>query len=663
MMKVTDPALLAQLNATAQPAAHASDTAAPASSLGEKVTDPSVLAQLNGTSSDAGNPVLQAAGKAAEYPIAAVQGIKLGALDSAQEVGTLAKNILSGTVGKLLPKSVDDAASKLGDIAAQKLADIKQGVASNEVVGSSNPVGQGTSLVEQHPVVSSIGQAAGNVAGQLALTGAPIGAATDVVAPAIKAIAPGLAGSPAAVGAATQATLGAGVGAATDPNNPLSGALKGAIAGGTLGAVGGNLGEAVKESGNIIHSTLEDLVASGQNPYNLKSLLTIQKNLADRGAIYREFETKQEALAATNDLMDTIRPNGYVPGTSPIKLIADKILTNAPEAEATNAANYAPINESTATVPLTNYKTMMDNVNTNFNKVPLPSKNLKETSINPDTGEVKVTTSPVAALPEAPTLNEALAYRKQLDSTITQAQMKAAHGEISNQDVLPYYQVRQALNQDIHAAADSIPYSDPANPDIKTLGDQLSKAETFNRTNVQPFKLIDKQGNIVDNPTAEAKIWTRISAELQARRPNFNNIRANAAMLGPNGKELVGWGMLENAVNKATNAAGEFTPSKVDEAITRMKATGLLAEVGTQGQNDVATGLSTIISAAAKAKPGAATQSFVGQKIAALTHSRAGIGILKRIGSPDINAQTTRDLLQKVSTVLGAQAAAKPEDQ
>lgn len=560
---------------------------------------------------------------------AGVKGFAENAISTAQGFGKLANTILSNTVGKVVPDSANKFAGNVSGAVNATMKQTQNAVANNPELMKAeiaNPKSYGT------------GAALGAVGANVAIGGGVGNAAAKGVA---KALLPGLLEkSPTIANALSQSAVGATAGAASDPSNPIKGAVIGGTLGGVFGGIGGNAGENVRVAGKVISDTTESLLKSGNDPTTLSSVRILQKNLADEGLEYRQYDLKQAAKAAVDEQLAQLRPTSYVPGTSPIKTIADKIQSNYPKVAATNKANYAPIDSNTQTFAASNYNKTLNDVKDALPKIGLPVRPQTTVSIDPVSGVKSEVTNNVTTLPPQATLGQMLEHRQLLDGTIAQAQKQELAGKIPHSAVAPYYQLRQSLNQDIHDSANSV-----------GLGDQLNKAETYNNQYVQPFKKFTKAGVQITNPKAETRIWQSISSELQARRPNFETIRQNAAMLGPDGKELVGWGLQENAFNKATTLSGEYNPNMHQSALTRMNATGLLDEVSTPVQKSVARATSDILEESTKVKTGAPQQSGVIMKaVNSMRYSRPGIELLRVIGNPSTSAQVKRTLIQNIIT-------------
>lgn len=573
--------------------------------------------------------------------IAASNSYLGGVANGIESLGSLAHNILSGISSTIYDKQTAGMVNK----GLQQIADKgMEGVNSlKDFANPQTPIEQ--EARRQNPITSGVAETVGAVGTQIAGLNSPLNGATKAISPILESV-PGLAKNPIISNAVSQGTLGAGIGAASNPEDPVKGALMGGAAGAAFGGLSGASGESFRTSGKIIADTRADLAQSGKDLYSLPSLRVQQANLKDEGQIFRSYEEKLQTRAAVDEQMAKLRPSSYTPGTSPISLIANKTIENAPIAKAQNTANYAPIDSNTNTFEPKNYKAILSQEQDNLPKIGLP-KDAKGNS----------------TLQENPTLGDMLQYRQQLDGSIKQAQAQAANGKIRQDAVLPYYKLRAAINQDIHESADSIPYQNLSDPAIKSLGDQLIKAEDFHNTNVKPFQLIDKRGNIQDNPKAENAVWNNISAQLQARRPNFQKIMENADRLGPDGKELLGWGVQENAFNKATAESGEYKPDTHQSMLTRIKASGLGEKIYTPEQKAVAKATSDIITAGSKVKAKAAEQGKIGQSLNFLTKSRAGIELLRQIGNPSTSAQAARNMIQQLVTgILSSNAASSKEN-
>lgn len=592
----------------------------------------------------------------------AALGLGSGIAEGAHSVGQLASNVISSGIHYILPKSIQGAANKA--------LSTEEGIGNSVINAAKDLFTPQTPFEKQaiaeNPNVNNIANVAGDIGAQGAALEAPLNLATKVVSPVVSKLAPGLASAPVAQGAVTQGVIGAGVGAASNPDDPIRGAAMGGALGGALGGIGGAIGEHINTAGKVIDETIQDMHEAGQDPNSLTSLRVIQNNLKNEGLEYRNYDLKQEVKATVNDQLAAMRPDGYQPGDSPSKIMTQQVIDNIPKAVAQNRANYDPIDTNTQQFAPTNFQQALE-ANKDDLPVSLP-KNPLVKNLTPNLQTADGQPHPMA-LTQNPTLNDMLSYRGQLDSTISQVKAQIRGGQLAKTDIGPYYDIRKALNTDIHTNAASIPYQNPANPAVKTLEDQLNVAEQYHHTNIEPFQSINKDGSLTVNPQMVNKVMSDVSTQLQARKPNYVKLADSASRLGDAGKSQLGWGLLENAFNRATTAEGGFNPSAMQSALTRMKASGVLQQLGGDELEHTAIGMSKALEAVARTKASAPQVGIVATQLQKLTHSRIGIGILRRIGQPDTSTRASATLLgslfkslkpavQTAITAAGAHAAA-----
>ena len=616
--------VLQKMIASNQPAAP--QTAATPQAPEVPATAQSILGNINQEATTEANTK-----EAMQPTVAAATGVTTGIMDTGKQMGTLASTILGKGFDAVKPA----LASVVGPSAIQTVSD----TASNATGAISNAYNQGEQLLTgsdddlkaQAAYPKTFGGAAtvANIGAQTALLNPAASKLTGLISPALKEALP-LATSPALTGAINQGIVGGTIGAIQNPNHPLIGALVGSALGGSVGGLSGAVGEQVNRAGKVISDTVDDMLASGKDPSSLESIEAISNQVNTGGPVIKKYDIGQAVKAKVNDSLSEMRPNDFVPGTSPISTMLARTEENAPLVKAQNDNNYAPIDTNTQTFKPTSFQTALTEQTPNLPKIGMPKELIQGDDL---------------------TINQMLSNRKMIDGTIQQAKNQFAGGKIPQSAINPYYLMRTALNNDIHTAADSVPYKNPTAPKVKTLGDQLSMAEKYNQEQVKPFQTLDKNGGYVDNPKATTAAMQQIATQLQARRPNFVKIQNASTILGPEGKKMMAWGVVENAFNKATTISGEFKPETLQSNLTRIRGSGLLDTIFDEQDKQAVLGISRALEGATKNVPGPASKAgWIATNIQSLSQSRSGLSLLRYLGNPSVPAQQRNAMIKQLIT-------------
>lgn len=635
MQEVVDPKILSQLNATSAP---------------KEVTDPAILAKLNSTDKALNAPTTQPNQSTTDKilaPIdAAATGILRGEGEGVEAMAGLAKSLLSGgaglvkagvgqTVGRIVPQSVNNAANAAYNSTSNVLGQASNYVANkyeqglNYLTANTDDRFQSNATAE-HPFLYAAGATLGNVGLQTGALNPIANKASQAIEPALTKASPIVGESPALKGAINQGLVGGSMGVAQNPDHPIAGGLIGATLGGYIGSKAGVIGEQVNRAGSIISKSIEDMTIAGQNPGSLAAIEKIQANLKNQGLVYKTQAIQQAAKAKIESQISELRPQGYTPGTSPINIMMEHVSSNAADVKATTEANYAPINSSTAKIPATSFLETLKTAE-NSNSVQLAVKNLD--------------------LNQPLTLDSMLQQRRVLDGRISQLQAQQRAGKIANDDILPVYQLRQNLNSDIHEGAKQL-----------GLESQLNHAEQYFNTYVRPFQQLDKSGKYVNNTAATTKAMQTIATQLQARRPNFTTIQLASNILGPEGKQLVSWGVVENAFNKATTLSGQFKPTTLQSNLTRLRSSGLMDIMFDSETKQAVNGMSKILEGASRATAGTAEAEMKEQipsHITSLAQSRSGIQLLRFLGNPSVPTQQRNEMVKQLLTGISVYTSSK----
>jgi hypothetical protein len=561
---------------------------------------------------------------------AGIVGAAQGAMDAGADMGHLARTILSNTIGKIAPQSVNDAASKAGNAlgsAYSKGQEAFRNAPSNVAAEDAHPAAYG--------VGGGLGYAAGAALGNKGIS-APIQAVVD---PALEAAAPMTMSRPAIQGALSQGIQGGVIGAAADPEHPIKGALAGAALTAPLGYIGGKIGYQMQRGGDIVKQEISKAIDSGLSPTSHDTFYAIKTELKSEGINLRRLDIKTQIKQQINDQMNKIRPNGYDPvNQSPINTVAEQATKNFPQQLQISKDLYKPVNENTQTFQAPNFNKVLDNVKTD-----MPTN----------------VAMPKTPLPENATVNDMLSYRKTLDSTIKQAKTLASTGKIQDVQVGPYLQVRNALNQDIQESATNA-----------GIGPQLAAAEDHYNTQIRPFQVYNKnlgQFKLMEDGQMQNKIWQNLNRQFTKRMPDPNAIKQAAQTLGPEGQSQVGWAMLENAYKKSLTGGDiqRFDPQKFATQLDKYKSTGLSQIVFTKDHLQVASGISKSIDSGKQMlklmTPTDDTSppplGFLDKRIVSLLHSAPGIDFLKVIGGSNTSSTIARSMIQQLVTgIIGASA-------
>lgn len=536
-----------------------------------------------------------------------------GEMKAVGQLGTLGKTVIANTIGRLADQETKNIANKAANYIQDKFGAAKSFLADDPSMKAD---------VAANPTTSSI---AGGV-GYLGASAAGAQAIAKPLEAGGAALSKGsILNSAAGAGALSGATQGAVMGGAANEANPVQGALTGVALGGAIGGVAGAASNYLKNTAAGINKVVDDAADNGLDMQSPQVLQAAKDAVKNQGTDVAKLNFKQQFNDAVNKKLDEIRPQTFVPNTSPAAFMADKVENNFKDVIATKNALYAPINADATPQVANNFNSLVDQLKSDLPKsIGLPTK----------------------ALPENPTLQNMLNYRQTLRAKLDQAETSAQAGNLSREDAKPYIQLMNGLQTDIKAAAQK-----------SGLGDQLAKAEQHYQENVLPFQVY---GDATQDLNNEA--FQKFSTQLKSPRPNLPLINNLAKTVGPEGRDLMGWAKLETNYNRSLSFQGtRFDPTKFDSALTKDRISGLADKIYSPEHLAAIKGI-TAINRAGKdiisaIKPATETPltalNAPGKIVQGLLTSRPGMKLLSLIGTNSGNrgfvTSTVQDLLKSAA--------------
>ncbi len=554
-----------------------------------------------------------------------------GAIEGAESLGGMANTILKNTLGRIMPDSVNQLAGDVSD-------KIKGALESQNPI--NNPTQVQAEGMSTHPELTGLAATAANLGTQGMALNAPLGMAGKALQGGIEATIPGAAASPVLTQALTQGTIGAGAGAVMNPEHPFKGALLGAGLGTITGAAGGVIAEQGKRVASIVARTVDDMVASGKDPMALPNIEEIHASVMKGGAELTKYDTQRMVHAQLNEALEQMRPPEWSPNEDMAKTISKSILNNYPVVKAQAKAEFSPIDSDTTQMQTPKFDEVLANVKDKLHEnFPLPD-------------DLKIQGQD--------TMHDLLETQSKLDDIIGSANRQtgtSTPGSITKRGITPYIQLRSAINDDIHAQAAQIPYTNPTNPNVQNLSDQLHVANDFSNQYIKPFQTLDKNGNPQTNIAAGEKIWGIVAKQIMSpRAANPALLTRTLNMLPQEGKSAMVYSALEIAMKKATSGEGadlEFNPNTFLSVTKRLDALGFFQHAATEDQIKMVHGLQTIITTAARNAPAGKLTGVVANAVGKLTQYRGGVKLLQSIGDkltpPSIANKMTQQIVDGIN--------------
>lgn len=530
---------------------------------------------------------------------ATVRGVARGVGDSVRELGNLAGDILQKF----------DLTKKAG----KKLSDITK--------GSINP----TQLELDNPISSSIGAGSGYTAAMMA---GPLGAA-KVVGAGLRAI-PKIGQainslSPVITGGAEQGAVGAIQGAAMQPDARGIGAVTGGVLGASLGGVGGVIGANVKRAASELTPELARMKSLGFDINSPEALARARQELASRGEGALKSSIESKVVDQAQNEIKKIRPEStYIPDKSPNQIIVDKQAQQFQVAQQAKREAYAPLTEAPGLQNTAPIKTQTNSLTKQGQKL-LPD-----------------------SLPQQATFANLQDYRQALDGSIKSAKMAAKNGNLNNKDLNRLYSLRNEVTNSMEQVAGR-----------QGLGDQFANAEEIYKTQYLPFRTFSKSGKVQSDDEIDAT-WQKVNSLMQSSNPNPKQLRDLMSTMGDEGKDVVGWAMLQNAFNRA-NVGGKISLDSFNNSVNKFRVNGLDSVIAKPDYKDAVKGINRLVNdgrTAANIKTNRLYIPIISPVIEHLMQTATGIKLLVKLGSATKSATGYRESIQALVTGsinLGAQ--------
>lgn len=492
----------------------------------------------------------------------------------------------------IVPDSIKDQYSK----GRQKMKDFVEGMGQKVLDFQQIPSKEDQTA---NPTISKVGNVAGNMLGSTLAAGAVVGnlgLASGLSRPLGMAINQGAQG----------VLMGAG-----SSDSPLTGGAIGGAIGGTVGSVVGKL----SRTGEVINDKIDDATRLGFSPYSEQGIKSIKGALDNNGKELTTEEIERQTNIAMRAKLDALAPDVEIK-QSPVDTIVNQAAKQFPIIQEQKNALYAPLNESKAPVTTPMLDTALVNVNKNAQSL-LPDK-----------------------LPENPTLGDLMTYRRQVSAGINQSERAIKMGSPSGdfKSLQQLIEVKKAVTTDLNAAADKV-----------GLSGQLQKADQFHATQYKPFEVYDTESGKLQSPQDMQDAWSKVSRLLKQKMPNLTAMSQVASTLGPQGKQLFGYGYMEQALNRSMNVDERIFPSKVSTELNKLENSGLAQHILTPELKEAFQGLRNIAEGAIKTTKGSpAAKGAIADFIKSATHSSAGITLLRALGSKTTPAAKIKNVIGQI---------------
>lgn len=537
-----------------------------------------------------------------------------GANEGVNQLGSLINHILKAGANKIYGEN--NPATQGLDIA---------GNAANAVSNKFNQYLQPQTPAEQQAVAQS------SIVAPLAKTIGYMGANLGIRVPGVKpivnsintlgqSVAPTIMKSPVIQGALGQSVLGGTLGAASNPQDPLTGGLIGASIGAGLGAYGGSLGFKLRRGGDIVDFETHKLDAAGIDPTSVEGISRITNALKNNGVDMSKLSNQKiltnkigEQLAKTNPVLNI--------DTSPAETLANLAKTNFADVSKQVKEGFQPIRDAQQSFLPQNYQSMVSSMDKSVLKQ-LPKQNM----------------------PANPNINDMWTYRERLDDVIQSVRAKAIQGNALKSDLVPLQQIRNAVTQDMLDSSDKL-----------GLKNQFLQTENIYKNQYLPFKTLNTEsGKLMSEKDIDQAMRTINTLMNPKISPKFAEIRDIATTLGSDGKKLIGQAMLQNMYNKSLTPEGVINPTQFFTQLKKAQVSGLSTRIFDQDTRDAANGIRTILEGTKQVmspgSPQMQNPGMIKNVLDTLTKNRAGIGILKMIGSSKTPQTQVRSMLQNILT-------------
>lgn len=534
-------------------------------------------------------------------------------------------------------RGISDAALELGNLAGDLLSRFDVTKSTGEYIKSKTSTPLEPSAVEQaNPLVSSIGAGLGYTGGMIAgpskiVKGAgAVSGATKLADAAIH---------PAISGAIREGATGALQGAAMQPDNRGIGAIVGGVIGAPAGALGGLVSKGVQTSAREIAPELDRMRSLGFDVNSPEAIARARQELASRGEGQLQENIQAGITKQAENAVNAIKPSSAnIPNKSPNQILTDRMKTQFAEVHKAKEAAYAPLNEATGLQNTTPIKV-------SANTLGKQGKNFL-----PDD------------LPKQANFSQLQEYRQLLDGSLKSAKNAAKNGNLSNKDLKNLYKLRSDVTDQMTALAER-----------QGLGNQLAQAEDLYKNEYLPFRTFSKTTGKINTPEESDQVWHKINKVMAQTNPDPKELRHLVGNLGEEGTDLVGWGLLQNALTSAKDGS-VINLSRFNTAVNKYRVGGLSSIISKPEYSDAVKGINRIIQDGKKAMNVKTNKLYipvVSPVIEHLMQTKAGINLIVKLGSANKSSEAYRDLVQGLFTglsniatqkVLHSPAEAKPNE-
>lgn len=535
--------------------------------------------------------------------------------------------------GKGLVRGVGDAALDFGDLVADALSSFETTKSAGEGLKKYTKDDIQPSEVElQNPISSSIGAGIGYsvpmlVAPGSAVRGAEAAVKTTGIGSKLAQATPGIVG-----GALREGSVGALQGAAMAESGERSGgALLGGAIGAPLGAIGAGIGQASRAGNELVAPEIQRMKGLGYRLDDPETMASARQSLAARGEQGLQSNIEERIVKMSQKEIDKLRPDGsYVPGKSPNQVLRDKETKSFAEADAMRKDLYEPLTLSTGTINISSLLSAS-------NRLSKQGKNfLPEVSNKPKGVEAS--------------FSQLQDYRQALDGSIKSAKNAARNGTLNNKDLHALYDIRKQTTNLMEETATK-----------QGLGDQFLKADAFYKDHILPFKTFTKSGKI-SSPEEIDQTWTTINSLMNQTTPPVTKLKNLVTTLGDEGKDLVGWALLQSSMDKAITG-GSISLNNFNGSINKFRSSGLGDIIDNPTYKQAVEGINRIVKDGKDSLNIKLNRIYIPLVTPVLEHllqTEKGIKLLYKIGGADKNSEAARTAIQSLFSGLpniGAQNA------
>lgn len=537
-------------------------------------------------------------------------------------------------------RGVADMALDLGDVAANAF----NSSTLKGLVNKGKEINQPSQIELDNPLTSSIGAGLGYTAGAMVMPAGVVGKAIQGAAklPVIGGLAskllPGTGGAiqSGVGGAIREGATGALGGAAMNPDSQGWGAAIGGAVGAPLGAIGGALSAGLRTAAGQVVPELQRLKQAGIDVSSPEAVASARYALATRGqdALVEKLQTKITHNAQSE--VTKIQPQStYVPEQNPNQIITGIVKQNFEARTLKKDELYAPLTQSLETVDAPNVMAAMKTLSPKIQKL-LPE--LKQTRLKDDILAVGDVNYPIPK--SGMTFTQLQAYRQGIDGVYQQAKSLTRTGKINKTELGNILEFRKEVSNKMYELAKN-----------QGLDGRLAEADGFYHTEYKPFTTFSKEGKI-NTPEQTNQVWDKINTLMGSAKPKAQEVKDLVNVLGEDGKDIVGWGLLQNAMLKNLSG-GRLNLAGFNSEVNKFKVTGLDSVFAKPAYNNAVKGINRIITDGEqilKIKTNRMYVPLISPVLEHIMQSQSGINFIIKLGSMDKTSSLYRKGLQNFLT-------------